>query len=225
MWPVAEDVDRLESTSDRNVPCHNSRAVEPTGTGDFPQRAIANAISLGPTVEKELLYRLARLSARTPQETASDVFSHLQTFPPRYHSHGINYLVRQMFASLPESSDMIQLYASLSGSLQDLFVDAAQPHEQELPLAIFEESREALFDLCGLGVSVADAASQGEWCRASREGGCPPSLLTLLPISAWTSIEIRSMARFPSLPPPPPTHRRKPRQRIPHRNPEQGGAV
>jgi hypothetical protein len=116
----------------------------------------AETVSFGPAAEKELLSCLARLTATTSAETALQVFRYLQAVPMRYHSYTVDYLAHWIFANLPEAPGMACSYAYFCKALQHLIIrdrfEAKQGQTasalKALPMALLEESREALIRLC-----------------------------------------------------------------------------
>lgn len=142
------------------MPDHDANVVQSTSTKVASQDEVPDAICLGPTAEKGLLSRFNRLSTDSPWDTAWNVFLYLETFPPRYQSYALSYLVRHMFANLPGSNDMIPSYALFSKGLQNLCTEVETL--EGLPMAIFKESREALIALCELDVNSADVTNPGK---------------------------------------------------------------
>jgi hypothetical protein len=142
------------------VPDRGANLVQSTAMQVASQDEVPDAICLGPAAEKGLLSRFNRLSTDNPWDTAWNVFLYLETFPPRYQSYALAYLVRQMFASLPGSNDIIPSYALFSEGLQNLCTEVETL--EGLPMAIFKESREALTALCELDVNSTDATNPGK---------------------------------------------------------------
>lgn len=141
-------------------PDQSSTQKKPSAMNETAQRNVTEALSFGPVIEGQMLYRLAQMSTSTPEETAMQVFQYLQKFPARYHIYALDYLAHRMIPNVLEAPCMVLPYAAFCRVLQDLLISADAKIGQDWaysptaaasnawPMALLEESRKALIEMC-----------------------------------------------------------------------------